>query len=46
MLKSLLPAALILWIGLSIAQRDWTSMVASSRAGIQPLMGWMFTRLV
>lgn len=44
MLKSLLPAALILWIGLSMAQRDWTSMVSSSRAGIQPLMGWMFTR--
>ena len=44
MLKSLLPAALILFVTLGMIERDWMAIEASSRAGVRPLFGWMFGR--
>ena len=44
MLKSMLPVAAMLYLGLAIARRDWTDVMSSSRAGIPPLLNWMFSR--
>jgi flagellar biosynthetic protein FlhB len=44
MLKSLLPAALMLFLGIGIARRDWTQVVSSSRASVPALLNWMFSR--
>lgn len=45
MLKSLIPVAVILFLAVGIAQRDWTSILTSSRAGVRPLLGWMSSRV-
>lgn len=44
MLKSLIPAAVILYLAVSIARRDWPEVVSSSRAGVPALLNWMFSR--
>lgn len=44
MLRSLLPAATILWIAWTIAHRDWPEVVAASRASIPALLNWLFGR--
>jgi len=44
MLKSLLPAAVIIYVAFGIGRRDWTAVVASSRASTFALLGWMFSR--
>jgi flagellar biosynthetic protein FlhB len=40
-LKSLIPVTVILLIGIGITQRDWTTILASSRAHVRPLLGYM-----
>ena len=45
MLKSLVPAAAILFVAVVMARRDWTAIVASSRADMRPLLGWACGRL-
>jgi flagellar biosynthesis protein FlhB len=44
MLKSLLPAAVMLYLGVGIARRNWTVVIASSRATVPALLNWMFAR--
>jgi flagellar biosynthetic protein FlhB len=44
MLKSLLPAAVILYLGVGMARRDWPEVVSSSRASVPALLNWMFGR--
>jgi flagellar biosynthetic protein FlhB len=44
LLKSLIPAAVILYFAFGIVQRDWMMIVFSSRANVRPLMGWMVSR--
>jgi flagellar biosynthesis protein FlhB len=44
MLKSLLPATLMLYLAYGIARRDWSEVVSSSRAGIPALLTWMYGR--
>jgi flagellar biosynthetic protein FlhB len=44
MLKSLLPALVILYVGYAIARRDWTEVISSSRASVPALLNWMFGR--
>jgi flagellar biosynthesis protein FlhB len=42
MMKSLFPAAVMLYLAYGIAQRDWTELMSSSRASIPALLNWMF----
>jgi flagellar biosynthesis protein FlhB len=44
MLKSLLPAGVMLYLAAAVARRDWTAVMASSRAGAPALLGWMYGR--
>jgi flagellar biosynthetic protein FlhB len=44
MLKSLIPAAMILLIAIGITQRDWITITTSSRANVRLLAGWMSGR--
>ena len=44
MLKSLVPVAVILYLGLGIVQRDWTSIISSPRANVRVLLAWMTGR--
>ncbi len=44
MLKSLLPAAVMLYLAYGIARRDWPAVVTSSRAAVPALLNWMFGR--
>jgi flagellar biosynthetic protein FlhB len=44
MLKSLLPAAAIVYVGIAMAGRDWSAVISSSRATSPMLLGWMFER--
>ena len=46
MLKSLLPATAMLYVGYAIARRDWTQVISSSRAGVPAILNWMFSRWV
>lgn len=45
MLKSLIPVSVILFVAIGVAQRDWISIMTSSRADIRPLFGWMAGRV-
>ena len=45
MLKSLIPVAAIVFVAVAIARRDWTAILASSRAQLHPLLGWISVRL-
>ncbi len=44
MLKSLVPVAVILFLAIGIAQRDWMTITTSSRANVRLLLGWMTRR--
>ena len=44
-LKSLVPVGAILFVAFVIARRDWTAIMASSRADMRPLLGWISGRL-
>lgn len=44
MLKSLVPGAVIVYLAVAIARRDWPEMVSSTRAAAPALAGWMFSR--
>jgi flagellar biosynthetic protein FlhB len=44
MLRSLLPATVILYLAFTIARRDWSQVVASSRANVPALLNWLFSR--
>jgi flagellar biosynthesis protein FlhB len=44
LLKSLLPAAAMLYLAFLIARRDWTEVLSSSRASVPALLNWMFSR--
>jgi flagellar biosynthetic protein FlhB len=44
MLKSLLPAAAMIFLALGMARRDWTEVVSSSRASVPALLNWMVSR--
>ena len=44
MLKSLVPAAMILYLAIGITQRDWTTITTSSRANVRLLLIWMSGR--
>jgi len=44
MLKSLLPATVMAYVGYTIARRDWMDVVSSSRAAVPALLNWMFSR--
>jgi flagellar biosynthetic protein FlhB len=44
MLKSLVPAAVMLYLAYGIIRRDWSAVVSSSRAPVSALLNWMFTR--
>jgi flagellar biosynthesis protein FlhB len=44
LLKSLLPVVVMLYLGFGIARRDWSQVVASSRASVPALLNWMFSR--
>ncbi len=45
MLKSFVPVAVILFVAFEITRRDWTMTMASSRADVHPLLGWISSRL-
>lgn len=44
MLKSLIPAGMILFIAIEITERDWIPLTTSSRASVRLLVGWMSGR--
>jgi flagellar biosynthesis protein FlhB len=44
MLKSLLPVAVIVYVSILMASRDWMMVEASSRASGSMLLGWVFNR--
>jgi flagellar biosynthesis protein FlhB len=44
LLKSLLPAAAMLFLAFGIVRRDWTQVMSSSRASLPALLNWMFGR--
>jgi flagellar biosynthetic protein FlhB len=44
MMKSLFPAAVMLYLGIGIARRDWSQVVSSSRASVPAVLDWMFSR--
>jgi flagellar biosynthetic protein FlhB len=43
-LKSLVPVAVILFVAIGIVQRDWTTIMTSSRANVRVLLTWMTGR--
>jgi flagellar biosynthetic protein FlhB len=45
LLKSLVPAALVLYLAASLMVRDWTQLLQMSRVGVRPSLGWMLARL-
>ena len=44
MLKSFLPVLVILYLGIGMMQRDWISIITSSRGSVRALLAWMTSR--
>jgi flagellar biosynthetic protein FlhB len=44
LLKSLVPATVMLYLAYGIAKRDWSDVISSSRATVPALLNWMYTR--
>jgi flagellar biosynthetic protein FlhB len=45
LLKSLIPSAFVLYIGLAIMVRDWGQILQMCRVGVRPSLGWMLARI-
>lgn len=45
LLKSLVPAAFVLYLAVSLMVRDWDQLLQMSRVGVRPSLGWMLTRI-
>jgi len=45
LLKSLIPTAFVLYLGISLMARDWDQILQLSRMGVRASLGWLLARI-